>query len=158
MTESVTSRLPGFYKKSLADRLDRIIATGRLSPESVAFLRGGGGLTPDVADRMSENVVSCYGLPMALGLNFRVNHRDVLVPMSVEEPSVVAAASNAARLVRMTGGFFGEASASVMTTQVQLDSVPDAARFPDKIEALRERIVDAANKSIPGWCVAAAVA
>ena len=125
MTDSVTSRIPGFYKKSLRERLARLVETGRLSPESVAFLEAGGGLPPDVADRMSENVVGCYGLPMGIALNFRVNHRDVLVPMSVEEPSVVAAASNAARLVRMTGGFFGEASASIMTYTLSLhDALP----------------------------------
>jgi hydroxymethylglutaryl-CoA reductase len=95
MTDSVTSRIPGFYKKSLRERLARLVETGRLSPESIAFLEAGGGLPADVADRMSENVVGCYGLPMGIALNFRVNNRDVLVPMSVEEPSVVAAASNA---------------------------------------------------------------
>jgi hydroxymethylglutaryl-CoA reductase len=150
MTDSVTSRIPGFYKKSLRERLARLVETGRLSPESVAFLEAGGGLPADVADRMSENVVGCYGMPMGIALNFRVNNRDVLVPMSVEEPSVVAAASNAARLVRMTGGFTGEASASIMTTQVQFDAVPEPDRAAVLIEAMRERILDAGNASIPG--------
>ncbi len=150
MTDSVTSRIPGFYKKSLRERLARLVETGRLSPESVAFLEAGGGLPADVADRMSENVVACYGLPMGIALNFRVNSRDVLVPMSVEEPSVVAAASNAARLVRMTGGFTGKASASIMTTQVQFDGVPQPEQATARIEAIRERIFAAGDASIPG--------
>jgi hydroxymethylglutaryl-CoA reductase len=150
MTDSVTSRIPGFYKKSLRERLARLVETGRLSPESIAFLEAGGGLPADVADRMSENVVGCYGLPMGIALNFRVNNRDVLVPMSVEEPSVVAAASNAARLVRMTGGFTGKASASIMTTQVQFDAVPEPEQATARIEAIRERIFATGDASIPG--------
>jgi hydroxymethylglutaryl-CoA reductase len=150
MTDSVTSRIPGFYKKSLRERLARLVETGRLSPESIAFLEAGGGLPADVADRMSENVVGCYGLPMGIALNFRVNNRDVLVPMSVEEPSVVAAASNAARLVRMTGGFTGKASASIMTTQVQFDAVPEPDQATARIEAIRERIFATGDASIPG--------
>lgn len=145
----VTSRIPGFYQKSIRERLARVADMGLLSPEAREFLEAGGGLETDVADLMSENVIGCYGLPLSLGLNFRVNQRDVLVPMSVEEPSVVAAASNAARIVRMTGGFFGEASDPVMTTQVQLDDVPDAATAPARIEAARTRILAEANRAIP---------
>jgi hydroxymethylglutaryl-CoA reductase len=145
----VTSRIPGFYRKPVPERLAIACETGLLSPESTAHLAGGGGLPHEIADRMSENVISVHGLPLALGLNFRVNHRDVLVPMAVEEPSVVAAASNAAHIVRMTGGFFGEASAPVMTTQLQLDDVPDASAAPACIEAARARILAEANLAIP---------
>jgi hydroxymethylglutaryl-CoA reductase len=145
-----TSRIPGFYRKSMSERLARVADAGLLSPESRAFFERGGGLDPEVADKMSENVIGAYGLPFAIALNFRVNHRDVLVPMSVEEPSVVAAASNAARLVRMTGGFVGEASAAIMTTQVQLDDVPDAASAPAAIEAARAELCKVADAAIPG--------
>src|SRR5262249_44267769 len=99
------SRMPGFYREPLEARLQRIVATGLLSPGSAAHLAAGGGLDPCTADRMSENVIGCLGLPLAVALNFRVNGRDVLVPMAVEEPSVVAAASNAARIVRASGRF-----------------------------------------------------
>lgn len=147
---SVTSRLPGFYRERLEERLQQVAETGLLSPASWAYLKQGGGLDLDVADRMSENVIAVHGLPLAVALNFRVNRRDVLIPMAVEEPSVVAAASNAARLVRMTGGFFGEASAPVMTTQVQFDAVPDPHEAKAKIEADRELIFKIANEAIPG--------
>ena len=111
---SVTSRIPGFYREHVEERLRTVIDTGLLSEESVRHLQDGGRLTLEIADRMSENVIGVHGLPLAIALNFRVNSNDVLVPMAVEEPSVVAAASNAARQVRMTGGFFGEATAPIM--------------------------------------------
>ncbi len=123
--KAVTSRIPGFYKQRISDRLQRLIDTGLLSDESTTHLQQGGRLELEVADHMSENVIAVHGLPLSVALNFRVNNRDVLVPMIVEEPSVVAAASNAARLVRMTGGFVGEATRPIMTTQVQLDAVPE---------------------------------
>jgi len=148
-TNRPTSRIPGFYEKNVEGRLARIDETGLLDADARAFFERGGGLDIGTADGMSENVVGSYGLPFAIGLNFRVNQRDVLVPMVTEEPSVVAAASNAARMVRMTGGFHGEATPPVMTTQVQLDDVPDAADAPAIIERERVAILAAANKAIP---------
>ena len=147
---SVTSRIPGFYRERIEDRLRAMIETGLLSEESARHLRDGGRLALDIADRMSENVIAVHGLPLSIALNFRVNHRDVLVPMAVEEPSVVAAASNAARQVRMTGGFVGEATAPVMTTQVQFDNVPNPREAKARIEAERELIYRVANEAIPG--------
>lgn len=147
---SVTSRIPGFYRERIEDRLRAMIETGLLSETSTQHLRDGGQLTLEVADRMSENVIGVHGLPLSIALNFRVNHRDVLVPMAVEEPSVVAAASNAARQVRMTGGFFGEATAPIMTTQVQFDDVPDPQEAKARVEAERKRIFKVADEAIPG--------
>ena len=142
------SRLPGFYKDSVAERRRKL--EGRLSPETIRHFAEDGGLDIAIADRMSENVVACHGLPLSVGLNFRVNDRDVLVPMSVEEPSVVAAASNAARMVRATGGFRGEATAPIMTAQIQLDEVPDPAAAAGRIEACRDALLAAGDAAIPG--------
>jgi len=147
---AVTSRIPGFYREHVEQRLRTIIDSGLLSEDSIRHLKDGGRLTLDVADRMSENVIGVHGLPLAIALNFRVNNNDVLVPMAVEEPSVVAAASNAARQVRMTGGFSGEASAPVMTTQVQFDGVPDPAEAKARVEAERDLIYQIADEAIPG--------
>ncbi|MCB1055696.1 MAG: hydroxymethylglutaryl-CoA reductase, degradative [Acidobacteria bacterium] len=147
--KSVTSRISGFYKHPLRRRLQIISETGLLSEDSRRHLEGGGYLETAVADRMSENVIGCHGLPLALALNFRVNGRDVLVPMSVEEPSIVAAASNAARLVRLSGGFFAEATPSVMTTQVQLDEVPEPERAEEILLAAREELLATGNAAIP---------
>jgi hydroxymethylglutaryl-CoA reductase len=147
---AVTSRIPGFYRERIETRLRTMIDTGLLSEKSVGHLEKGGQLTLDVADRMSENVIAVHGLPLSVALNFRVNNSDLLVPMAVEEPSVVAAASNAARQVRMTGGFFGEATAPIMTTQVQFDDVPNPSEAAKRVEAARDRIFRIADDAIPG--------
>ena len=86
-----------------------------------------GGLDSATADQLVENVVGVYALPLGLGLNFRVNGQDYLVPMAVEEPSVIAAASNAARMVRDGGGFAAEADEPIMTAQVEIVGVTDPA-------------------------------
>lgn len=153
-----TSRFPEFYKRPMADRRRILAAQAGLSREAQAYLRRG-GLDPVVADAMSENVISTFALPMAVGLNFRINGRDHLVPMVVEEPSVVAAASNAARMVRATGGFRGDATASIMTAQVQLDSIPNVEAAAELLRNRHDAILDAANGAIPrmvargGGCV-----
>src|SRR5688572_28908132 len=128
------SRISGFYKEPVARRVELIGEPGKRSDEARAHLAAGGGLPLEIADPMSENVIACHGLPLAVALNFRVNGGDVLVPMAVEEPSVVAAASNAARMVRESGGFTGEADAPIMTAQVQLDEVPNAAHAAERVE------------------------
>ena len=89
------SRVPGFYRLSVAERRRELIAREALSEDDVRILDGG-GLDAETADQVVENVIGIYGLAFGLGLNFRVNDRDFLVPMAVEEPSVIAAASNAA--------------------------------------------------------------
>ncbi len=142
-----TSRIAGFYARPLGERVAHV--DDRLTPASRDWLRGGGGLDLACADRMSENVVGTVGLPLGLALNLLVNGVDHLVPMAIEEPSVVAAASNAARMVRLAGGFTGDADASIMTAQIQLDDVPDAAGAPARILAAAHDILAAGDAAIP---------
>jgi hydroxymethylglutaryl-CoA reductase len=149
MKRSITSRLAGFYKRSPEARLVLLREMGAASVETFEHLARGGGLPVALADRMSENVLATHGLPLSVGLNFLVNGRDVLVPMAVEEPSVVAAASNAAKMVRGAGGFEGEADAPIMTAQIQLDDVPDPAAAASRVLADRERILALGDASIP---------
>lgn len=132
------SRWPGFYKLSIEDR--RRVAADALGI-GVDELRGAleGGLESERADKIIENVVGTFSLPFALGLNVQVNGADYIVPMVVEEPSVVAAASNAARMIRDGGGFVAEADLPMMTAQVQLDDVPDA---PAACARLREHAAE----------------
>jgi len=146
---SRSSRIAGFYARPLVERAAHIAEAAELSPAARAWLGAGGGLALELADRMSENVVATFGLPLGIGLNLRVNGGDYLVPMAVEEPSVVAAASNAARMVRLGGGFTAEADPPVMTAQIQLDDVPDAAGAPARAEAARDAILAAGDASIP---------
>ncbi len=142
-----SSRIPGFYLESLPERRAAIIA--RLSPEAAAHIAGGGGLPLEVADRMSENVLATHALPLSVALNFRINGVDRVVPMATEEPSVVAAASNAARLVRAGGGFTGEATSNVMTGQVELHDIADPAAAVVAIDGAKAAIIDAANDTMP---------
>ena len=102
------SRIPGFYRLTVEARRREIGERVGLSIEDLTTLDQG-GLDTRTADQVVENVVGVYTLPLGVGLNFRVNGRDYLVPMAVEEPSVIAAASNAARMVRDGGGFQAEA-------------------------------------------------
>ena len=145
-----SSRIPGFYRTSLSERVALLLDRGLLDEAAAAHLQRGGSLPLGVADRMSENVVAIHGLPLSVALNFRVNGHDLLVPMAVEEPSVVAAASNAARMVRLQGGFSGEADESIMTAQVQLDEVVDPESAPMRIEARRRELFELADAAIPG--------
>lgn len=149
MSERPSSRIAGFYRRPLGERRRAVEDTGLMSDEALAWLRRGGGLDPEVADRLSENVIATHGLPFALALNFRVANRDYLVPMAIEEPSVVAAASNAARLVRLGGGFSGEADPAVMTAQVQLDAVPDPTAACARLGRHQAEILAAGNAAIP---------
>src|SRR5450631_2090401 len=142
------SRLPGFYKLSVEERRELLRHRADLSEQDLETLDGG-GLDTAAADRIVENVVGVYALPLGLGLNFRVNGRDVLVPMAVEEPSVIAAASNAARMVREGGGFVAEADDPVMTAQIEIVDVADPEASVARIEEASEEVLALANATLP---------
>ena len=146
---SSSSRISGFYRLPLADRQRLVGQTGLLSHEALSWLRQGGGLEVGIADKMSENVIACQGLPLGVALNFRINQHDYLVPMAVEEPSVIAAASNAARLVRIGGGFQGEADPAIMTAQVQFDGVVNGEAARERVMANTARLLSLGNAAIP---------
>src|SRR5688500_14489461 len=111
------SRIPGFYKLPLEERREEIARRSNLTLEELEEALES-GLDVETADKVVENVLGVYGLPLGVALNVRVNGRDVLVPMVVEEPSVIAAASNAARMIRASGGFVAEMVEALMTAQV----------------------------------------
>jgi hydroxymethylglutaryl-CoA reductase len=144
------SRIPGFYDLPVPQRQALVIERLGLSQTTARHLSAGGGLEPAVADRLSENVVATHGLPLSLGLNFVVNGTPRVVPMTIEEPSVVAAASHGAKMVRALGGFSGRATPPVMTAQVQLWDVPDPDSAGARLEAHRAPITRAADAAIPG--------
>jgi hydroxymethylglutaryl-CoA reductase len=126
MPELVTgSRIPGFYNLTIEQRLAQLAAQGQLSQGDISILSGQSGLTVAQADHMIENVVGLHSLPLGIALNFIINGRDVLIPMAVEEPSVVAGASFMARLARQGGGFTAQADPPEMIGQVQLLCLSD---------------------------------
>ncbi|MFT3691872.1 MAG: hydroxymethylglutaryl-CoA reductase, degradative [Kofleriaceae bacterium] len=121
----MTSRLPGFYRLSIAERRKRLADAVGDDLNLFSFKAiDQGGLTPDAADGMIENVIGTYALPFAVAVNFLIDGDDVIVPMAVEEPSIVAAASNAAKMAR-PGGFTSTISAPVMIGQIQITHIPD---------------------------------
>ncbi len=125
VSDSKGSRIPGFYNLDLDARLAELIERANLSPEEAAALSGAAGLPAAQADHMIENVVGIYSLPVGVALNFVVNGREVLVPMVIEEPSVVAGASFMAKLARAGGGFFAHTTPPEMIAQLQLLDLPD---------------------------------
>jgi hydroxymethylglutaryl-CoA reductase len=143
------SRIPGFYKLSVDDRRAEIARRAELELEELVQAVEHGGIDAATADKVVENVLGIYGLPFGVALNFRVNGRDRLVPMVVEEPSVIAAASNAAKMTRPHGGFHTEMVESLMTTQVQLFDVPDSARAIDRLEAAATELLELGASSVP---------
>jgi hydroxymethylglutaryl-CoA reductase len=120
-----SSRIPGFYNLPLAERLEALRATGALDDADIAALSGAAGLSIDQADHMVENAAGVYALPLGIALNFIVNGREVLVPMAIEEPSVIAGASFMAKLARAGGGFTVQTTPPEMIGQMQLLDVPD---------------------------------
>src|SRR5262252_9273877 len=149
MSEKVTSRLAGFYKLPIAERLNQISRMFRLTVEELALLQTPGSLHPEVANQMIENAIGTFSLPLGLGLNLQVNGRDYLVPMAVEEPSVIAAVSFAAKIVREAGGFVAGADDPLMIGQVQVTQYGDPTVASRAILAHREQILALANSFHP---------
>ncbi|NJD59785.1 MAG: hydroxymethylglutaryl-CoA reductase, degradative [Anaerolineales bacterium] len=132
-TSKKSSRIPGFYNMSLEQRLAELARNGDLNNEDLAILSGQAGLKVEQADHMIENVVGIHALPLGIALNFIVNGREVLVPMAIEEPSVVAGASFMAKLARAGGGFAAQADPPEMIGQVQLICLTDLAAAREAI-------------------------
>jgi hydroxymethylglutaryl-CoA reductase len=138
-----------FYRMDLAQRLQVLRATSALSAEELAVFSSQGGLSAEQADLMIENVVGIYGLPLGIAQHFVINGRTVLVPMAVEEPSVVAAASYMAKLAQAGGGFTAKASAQEMIGQLQILDVADIPAAEKALLAAREQIMAQAAEADP---------
>jgi hydroxymethylglutaryl-CoA reductase len=149
MNTDITSRISGFYKYSLDDRLQIVAERCALTDEERVILIGASGLDAEQGDHMIENVVGVHGLPLGIATNFVVNGRDVLVPMVIEEPSVVAGASLAAKLARTGGGFVAMTDAPVMIGQIQAVDVPDPWSARVDLLAHRDELLALANTVDP---------
>jgi hydroxymethylglutaryl-CoA reductase len=144
-----SSDVSGFYKKSAEERWKIIRGFGDLTDAEIATIRNTGALEFGQVDRMIENVVGTMPVPLGIAVNFRVNGRDYLVPMAIEEPSVVAAASNAAKMARERGGFTTSATGPIMIGQIQLVGVSDPTGARMTILGHRDEIVSIANEKDP---------
>jgi hydroxymethylglutaryl-CoA reductase len=145
-----TSRIPGFFKLTVEERRRVVAEAADLDVRELEATSPRGGLDVATSDKTVENVLGVYALPFAATLNVRIDGRDVIAPMVIEEPSVVAAASNAARMVRAGGGFTTDADAPLVAAQVQLLDVDDADETRARIVAATREILADANAAIPG--------
>jgi hydroxymethylglutaryl-CoA reductase len=143
-----TSRIPGFHKVTIAERRDLVVHTTGVESSDIERALRGGGLDGETADKFVENVLGTYALPYGIALNVRVNGRDHVVPMVIEEPSVIAAASNAAKMAREGGGFLAEADPPLMIAQVQLYEVRDAEASAARLREQSSEIVALANEAM----------
>jgi len=146
---SKTSRIPGFYKKPLEERLRIIQEFAGLTDEDVKTLLNSGSLPLELAERMIENVIGAFHLPFAVAPNFLINGREYFVPMVIEEPSVVAAASNAARLVYAGGGFKASTTDPVMIGQIQVAKLKNPQEAKEAVLREKEKILEMANEKDP---------
>jgi len=143
------SDISGFYKLTPEQRLREVQEFADLTDEEVRLLSSGHALNLAEANRMIENVVGVFQMPFGIATNFLINGKDYLIPMVIEEPSVVAAASNGARMVRMKGGFAATTTAPVMIGQIQVTDLPDPRNAVLKVLSEKEKIISKANEQDP---------
>jgi len=144
--EKQNSAISKFYEKSLDDRLKVVGEFATLTLEEIIALKKYAALDFDTANRMIENVIGTTQLPIGIATNFIVNGREILVPMALEEPSVVAAASKAASLARASGGFTVKADEPIMIGQIQLVNIADPSQAAKKINEKKAELIELANQ------------
>ena len=144
-----TSRIQGFYKLPLEERLKIVAEFAELTEDEIALLKKVGNLELPIAERMIENVVGTMAYPFAIAVNFLINGKDKLIPMVIEEPSVVAAASNAAKWARAKGGILTSSTGPTMIGQIQLTNVRDPWNVKLKILEHKSELIRIANEQDP---------
>ena len=144
-----SSQISGFYKLPVAERVKKIKEMVDLTDEEAQAISNTGVLGEDLTDRMIENVVGTMALPLGIAMNFQINGKDYLIPMAIEEPSVVAAASNLAKLTRKQGGFHTSHSGSLMIGQIQLLGISNPYGTRARIQQHKEDIMAKADACDP---------
>ncbi|HZY92583.1 MAG TPA: hydroxymethylglutaryl-CoA reductase, degradative [Thermoplasmata archaeon] len=144
-----SSEISGFYKRSVEERRQVVREWAGITEEEARVYDFPPGIDPTILNRMIENVVGAFALPLGIATHFRINGKDYLIPMAIEEPSVVAAASNAAKVARAAGGFTAQTTAPIMIGQIQVMDVPDPAAARLRILAECDRLLEAANTKDP---------
>lgn len=144
-----TSRIPGFYNMSVEERRSLLKKLHTFSDDNFTKLTEDAPLTVDTADKMIENVIGTFQLPLGLGLNFLINGKDYVVPMAVEEASIVASASHIARIVRQAGGFTATSTERIMIGQIQVIGCEDFPKAKETLLKEKEMLIKAANDAYP---------
>ena len=145
----IKSDIPGFYKLSVDERQQLIAKLVNLNSDDIKLLKEYGYIPPHQLDTLIENVIGSYQLPLGIACNFKINNKDYLIPMVIEEPSVVAAASNAAKIARKHGGFFSEKIRSIMFSQIQVTNIKNMNIAKENIEKNKDKILKIANEQDP---------
>lgn len=143
------SAISGMYKLSRGERIRKVQEFAGLGEKDAKLLEQGAGLPLETAERMIENVVSTMQMPLGIATNFVINGKDYLIPMALEEPSVVAAASKSAAIAREAGGFEASATEPVMIGQIQLVNVSEVESAVKNIEGAKEELLKFANEQDP---------
>lgn len=143
------TRVPGFYRLSPKERFDIVTEGRNLTDDQLKHLCGENPLSMDLADSMIENVIGQIGIPLGIATNFKINGKDMFIPMATEEPSVVAAASNAAKASYDHGGFFTSMSGTIMRGQIQVLNVADPYAAKAKIFEHKDEILAYCNVQDP---------
>jgi hydroxymethylglutaryl-CoA reductase len=143
----MTSRISGFYKLAPSERLIAVAEQAALGPEEIAQVQT--GLSLDQADKMVENVIGLIQVPLGIATNFVIDGREVLIPMATEEPSVIAAASNGARMAREAGGFLTSSTGPVMRALIQATGMGDPFAARQAILLHKDELMRMANDKDP---------
>lgn len=143
------SNYSGFYKLSVEERLDEVVKFANLDKDDIENIKNTDTLDISKADNMVENVIGRFTLPMGVALNFKINDKDYIIPMVSEEASVIAAASNAAKLARSSGGFYTSNTGSIMIAQIQIVGVKDVNYTKMVIYENKEKILKICNDIDP---------
>ncbi|HDR16526.1 MAG TPA: hydroxymethylglutaryl-CoA reductase, degradative [Desulfobacteraceae bacterium] len=146
---SKSSRVSGFHKMTLQERIKIVADFAELNDEEIALLGKSSVLGMDTAERLIENVIGTFELPLGVVPNMRVNDRDVLIPITVEESSVVAAMANAGKMALSGGGFYASTSGPIMIGQIQTVNLSDPFAARIKILEHKEEIISLANQQDP---------
>ena len=144
-----TSQISGFYKLTPEERIKFVKDFANLTDKETDILLSTSALEMELADRMIENVVGTFPLPLGIAMNFLINGKDYMIPMAIEEPSVVAAATYAAKMALKTGGFFTSSTDPVMIGQIQTVDIKDPYAAKLKILAVKKEILKKANDQDP---------
>ncbi|MUK89332.1 hydroxymethylglutaryl-CoA reductase, degradative [Ornithinibacillus sp. L9] len=144
-----SSRIPGFYNKTVEERRELLANKNMLTDEDIESLFTSDPLPLETADKMIENVIGTFPLPLGLGLNFLINGKEYVVPMAIEEPSVVASASYMAKIIREAGGFTTESTDRVMIGQIQVVGCPNFQLAKEVLLNHKQQLIDIANAAHP---------
>lgn len=154
MIRDVTELFKGFSKLSREERFGRLLEMGALNREDIEFLRGGGVKGIDLAEKFIENVIGYFQIPLGIATNFRIDGRDYVIPMAVEETSIIAAASKTAKWVREAGELTTESIGRHIIGQIQIAKVSDFERFAAIVEARKTGWIELVNREVAHGLVA----